>query len=98
MAALDSDANIQTDEVAFTFIIPTNVGPYVDPGGDQAITYPTNSVYLNGGNSSGSTSIIASYQWSEVSGPNTANIVNPNSSFTQVNGLVPELINSHYCY
>jgi hypothetical protein len=87
--AEDSNGNVQTDQVAFTFIIPTNVGPYVDPGGDQAITYPTNSIYLNGGNSSGSTSIISSYQWAQVYGPNTANIVNPNSSFTQVTGLVP---------
>ncbi|HSY76123.1 MAG TPA: hypothetical protein VK890_04660, partial [Bacteroidia bacterium] len=89
LAAFDNAGNIQTDEVAYTFMIPTNVGPYVDPGGDQAITFPTNSVFLNGGNSSGSTSIISSYQWSQLFGPNTANIVNPNSSFTQVNGLVP---------
>jgi hypothetical protein len=89
LAVIDSNNNIQTAQVAYVFNIPTNVGPYVDPGGDQKITCPSNSIYLNGGNSSGSTSTISTYQWSQISGPNTADIINPNSSFTQVTGLVP---------
>jgi hypothetical protein len=88
LCVTDSNGNINTDTVSYFVNVPSNVPPVANPGGDQEITLPTNTVILNGASSSGSTSIIQSYQWTQLSGPNTSSIVSPTASYTQVNGLV----------
>jgi len=55
-------------------------------GPDQTITQPTDFVLLNGDGSSG---INKTYAWTEISGPNTANILTPAEIFTTVTGMIP---------
>lgn len=88
LCVTDSNGNVNTDTVSYFVNIPSNVPPVSIPGGDQLITLPTNTVVLNGASSSGSTSIIQSYLWTQVSGPNTAAIESPTASYTNVNGLI----------
>ncbi|HWA32372.1 MAG TPA: peptidoglycan-binding protein [Candidatus Paceibacterota bacterium] len=48
-----------------------NQSPTADAGPDQTITLPTDSVTLDGSGSSDPDGTIASYVWTEVSGPST---------------------------
>jgi hypothetical protein len=73
---------------AQTVVISTNIPPTADAGNDQIIQAPLSSVQLDGSNSSDSDGTIASYSWSQISGPNSSNIVSPNQSITIVNGLI----------
>ena len=67
---------------------PPNVLPVANAGGDQSITWPTNSVTLNGTASADAEGTISSYSWSKVSGPPLFSIGNPNASSTQVTNLM----------
>jgi hypothetical protein len=60
-------------------------GVVANAGVNQTITLPTSTVTLNG---SGSTGTITSYLWTELSGPNTATILNAVGASTSVTGLV----------
>lgn len=62
------------------------VPPIADAGIDQSIMLPTNSVVLDGSNSSDSDGTIVSYSWSKLSG-GIVNIVSPTSAITNVDGL-----------
>jgi endo-1,4-beta-D-glucanase Y len=63
-----------------------NVPPTAIPGEDQVVLTPVTSTTLNGSGSDDGE--IVSYEWSQTSGPNSANIVSPNSASTEVNGLI----------
>ena len=65
-----------------------NKAPVADAGSDQTITLPTNNVTLSGSGKDAD-GTIASYQWSQISGPSEATIRDVNSSSTDVNGLTP---------
>ncbi|MBZ5855762.1 PKD domain-containing protein [Flavihumibacter profundi] len=65
-----------------------NQAPVANAGADQFITLPTNSVTLNGGNSSDADGSITSYKWSQVSGPGTAVFANANAASTAASSLV----------
>lgn len=54
-------------------------------GNNQTITLPTSTVSLSG---SGSTGVITSYLWSQVSGPNVPTITTPTTVGTTVTGLI----------
>ena len=77
--------------------------PVASAGGDQTITLPVSTITLTGGGqigtaqasggtgsttSSTSTTIIKSYQWSQVSGPNNATFANAKAAQTAVSGLI----------
>ncbi|HVW59881.1 MAG TPA: T9SS type A sorting domain-containing protein [Puia sp.] len=73
--------------------------PTVSAGADQSVTQPASSVTLTGSGAgysssgtssagSSSASNITSYQWSQVSGPNTAAFGNAKAAQTTVTGLV----------
>jgi hypothetical protein len=62
--------------------------PTVNAGPDLTITLPVDSVTLSG-SAHDSVSRITGYIWSEVSGPNTAQIVTDGAPKTVVTGLVP---------
>jgi endoglucanase len=66
---------------------PANQPPTVNAGADQTITLPTSSLSLNG-TASDPDGTIASYTWSQVSGPNTATFSSASSASTTVSGLV----------
>jgi beta-glucosidase len=48
--------------------------PVADAGADQTITLPTNCVTLDGTRSTDPNGTISAYQWTQVSGPNTATL------------------------
>lgn len=64
-----------------------NQAPNADAGNDVTVQLPTSTTNLSG---SGSTDdvLIASYAWSQISGPNSATIGSPNSMNTSVSNLV----------
>jgi pimeloyl-ACP methyl ester carboxylesterase len=72
---------------SYTPVSNHNYTPVVNAGTDQNITLPNNSVSLNGSATSANGS-IASYNWTQVSGPNTAAIANAWSAQTSVSNLV----------
>jgi hypothetical protein len=67
--------------------VAPNQAPSSNAGSDQSITLPTNTVTLIGGGSDVD-GTIASVQWVQLSGPSTGVIVSPNSTTTNVTGLI----------
>jgi hypothetical protein len=65
----------------------SNQSPVANAGPDQTITLPTNSVTLNGSGNDPDGS-VASYSWTQVSGPSSAAIASPSQASTTVNNLV----------
>ena len=57
-------------------------------GPDQTIYQPTNTVTVDGSNSSSTGGSITSYVWSQVSGPSIAVITNPNVASTTISVFV----------
>lgn len=86
LCATDVNGNVVVDNVQFTIDIPVNDAPVADPGEDKIVVLPSDS-FLNGSASSDADG-IASYQWTQLSGPNAATIVSPMSSYTDVTGLI----------
>lgn len=75
------------EEVTITgFVNPTY--PAADAGLDKTVQLPLSTVYLDGSGSYDPSGTIVFYNWQQLSGPNSANIVSPNSAQTTVNGLV----------
>ena len=67
---------------------PTNAAPVANAGSDLFITLPTNTVTLNGSNSTDSDGNIATYKWTKVSGPASGTLANSNAASTGVSGLL----------
>ncbi|OUJ67422.1 FG-GAP-like repeat-containing protein, partial [Hymenobacter crusticola] len=65
-----------------------NQAPVANAGANQSLTLPTNTVTLNGSASSDADGTVASYQWAQVSGPNTATFNNPTVAQPTVSNLV----------
>ncbi|RAJ91046.1 putative secreted protein (Por secretion system target) [Larkinella arboricola] len=63
----------------FILVNQANQSPVARAGADQTITMPTNSVVLNGSTSSDPEGGALTYQWTQRSGPNTANLSSPTS-------------------
>jgi len=87
LTVIDNSGATATDIVSITVNAAANIPPVANAGIDQTITLPTNTVALSGSGSD-SDGTVVSYAWTEISGPSGYNIVNPNSSFTDVTGLV----------
>lgn len=66
----DNAGYIGTDDVTVT-VNGANGSPTADAGPDKTITLPTNSTILNGSGTD-TDGTIASYSWSQFSGPSTA--------------------------
>jgi hypothetical protein len=75
------DSSVATMTLTVNPVIPVANG-----GGNQTIQLPTNSVLLSGLSSTGS---ISSYQWRQVSGPNTGVFSSPTNATTNYSGLIP---------
>jgi len=86
---LATDNNTGTISANDTIVV-TSTAPgaiTVNAGSDQTITLPTNSATLTG-TASQVNGTIASYKWSQVSGPSTATITSATLAQTTVTGLV----------
>ncbi|MGL1886949.1 MAG: cellulase family glycosylhydrolase [Reichenbachiella sp.] len=64
-----------------------NTAPVANAGGNVSVTSPTTTASLTGSGSDAESDPL-SYAWSQVSGPNNANIANSNSAATGLSGLV----------
>jgi len=84
----DNDGDTDTDQVTVTVNpAPPNSPPVANVGTDQEITLPTSSVSVTGSGSDSDGS-IASYAWTQVSGPNTATITPTNQPAVTFSNLI----------
>lgn len=67
-------------------IVVTNQPPKANAGADITITFPTNTATLSGSGTDVD-GTIASYSWTQMSGPSTATIASPNAASTTVSSL-----------
>ena len=91
-SSLASDGGIYRPKVSAIEILnvtgsTSNQPPTANAGADQTITLPTNSVALNGSGSD-MDGTIATYSWSQVSGPNTATFSDKAVAKPTVSGLI----------
>jgi len=68
---------------------PVNQVPVPRAGNDTVITWPANSVVLNGAGSFDPDGSIISYQWRRVSGPTQFTIASPTQATTTASNLLP---------
>ena len=83
----DNKGATGTDIIQVIVNAAGNIPPVANAGSDQIITLPVNTITLSGSGSDAD-GTVASYMWTQISGPSGYNIVNANSPFTDVSGLV----------
>jgi gliding motility-associated-like protein len=94
LTVTDNDALKGTDQVIVKVLpTPPNAAPVADAGVDKSITLPVNQVNLIGSGTD-SDGTIATYAWSQDSGPSTATI----SPTTQAATLVSNLAQGVYVF
>ena len=89
LTATDNDGATATDDMTVTVntAAPANEAPVANAGSNRTITLPTNNTTLSGSGTD-SDGTIASYRWTQVSGPSTA-LINPvTAASTTVSSLV----------
>ena len=79
-----SYVQVYVDGVA---VLP-NVAPIADVAAVSPITLPSNSVTLNGASSFDSDGAIVIYNWTQVSGPSAATLINAATNTATANNLV----------
>jgi len=82
----DSGATAKAQVKVIVNNAAANQSPVANAGANQTLTLPTNSTSLNGSASSDPDGTIASYSWSQVSGPG-GTITNATGASTTVIGL-----------
>lgn len=82
----DGSNQSSTDNVSVLVKLPDNQPPRANAGRNSTITLPQNWVTLNASASTADIK-IRGYQWSQVTGPNTANIMDANSSVANATSL-----------
>ncbi|GAO44318.1 hypothetical protein FPE01S_03_03560 [Flavihumibacter petaseus NBRC 106054] len=90
LTVTDNDGATDTDDVTVTVAASTttpNVAPVAEAGSSKTVTLPTSSTTLSGSGTDSDGS-IASYKWSQVSGPNTSSFNSSSSSSCTVSNLV----------
>jgi hypothetical protein len=65
-----------------------NIPPTANAGADQSITYPSQSSVTLAGSGTDVDGYVVAYQWSQVSGPNTATISPATLPTTTASGLI----------
>jgi len=88
LTVTDNNGAQATATVKITVGTVTNQLPVAKAGNDLSIAYPNASAILNGSGSFDPDGTIVSYAWRQISGPSTANILQPNSSTTGIQQLV----------
>ena len=86
LTVTDDKGATDSDEVIVT-VTTENVLPVANAGADKSITLPENSVTVNGSGSDADGS-IASFAWSQVSGPASATITNGSTATVLIEDLV----------
>ncbi|WP_375434373.1 malectin domain-containing carbohydrate-binding protein [uncultured Hymenobacter sp.] len=75
------------DQMSVTVNSATNTAPVANAGADKTVTLPTSSVTLDGSGTD-TNGQIASYAWTQVSGPNTATFTSKTVAQPTVSGLI----------
>jgi dienelactone hydrolase len=89
LTVTDNTGTTATDDVVVTVNAAANQAPVANAGTDQTITLPQNSVTLSGSGTDAD-GTIASYQWSQVSGPSKTGFTSSSSTIA-INNLVEGL-------
>ncbi len=88
LTVTDDDGNTATDQAqVIVQSEPANVAPVANAGADKSITLPQNSVTVTGSGSD-SDGGIATWRWTQISGPSTATLTGAASATVQVSDLV----------
>ncbi|WP_250419078.1 PKD domain-containing protein [Pontibacter deserti] len=89
LAVTDNQGASAEDQVVVTVnsATATNQAPVANAGPDKTITLPTNSTQLNGSGTDAD-GAIASYAWSQISGPSTATFSSTTAAQPTVSGLL----------
>ncbi|MFT4022416.1 MAG: PKD domain-containing protein [Flavihumibacter sp.] len=87
LTVTDNKGGTNSDLVTITVQPAAVVPPTANAGPDVTITLPGNNTTLNGSGSFDPDGTITAYLWTQVSGPRTANILNPASATTVVNTM-----------
>ncbi len=86
LTVTDDSGAISNDSVTVT-VNPANQPPVAIAGSDTTIYLPVSSFQLNASNSYDPDGNITSYQWQEISGPNTAVASSMNGTVVDLSGL-----------
>lgn len=87
LAATDNSGATSVDTAQIVVNPAPNVGPTADAGGDKSINLPTNSVVLTG-DGTDTDGTIASYAWTQLSGPSSATLTGASSNILTASDLV----------
>ncbi|MBX2888279.1 MAG: hypothetical protein KF829_06470, partial [Ferruginibacter sp.] len=87
LTVTDNSGSTGADQVSVTVLPQPNQAPTANAGSDITITLPQNATTLNGSGSDVDGTVV-SYQWEQISGPNSATITNANAAVANVSGLV----------
>lgn len=87
LRATDNSGDTATATMQIT-VNAANNPPVANAGVDQTLTLPTNSTTVDGSGSTDAEAPIVGYLWTQLSGPNTALISNPNTVSTTISGVV----------
>lgn len=82
----DGSNQSSTDNVSVLVKLPDNQPPHANAGHNATIVLPQNWCQLNA-NESKADIKIRGYKWTQVSGPNTANVLEANTSLANATGL-----------
>ena len=84
-----NDGGFNLGRLSFTFNRDLDYNPPISNAGDDLLVIlPNNSATLDGSLSSDLDSDVLNFQWTQVYGPNTADISSPFSQLTEVHGLI----------
>jgi len=86
LTVTDNAGATASDQVTLT-VIDSNQAPVANAGGNVTVTLPTNSTNLIGSGSDADGS-VASYAWTQVSGPSTATLTNATNPTVTVSNLL----------
>jgi hypothetical protein len=94
LTVTDNQGATATSDVNIILSGGNNEAPTANAGWNQNLVLPTNSATLNGSASSDPDGSIVSYQWTQISGPTTAPMSNPNG----VSNIVTNMIAGTYTF
>src|SRR5579871_4359058 len=88
LTVTDNKGASASDSITITVAAALNQPPVANAGSSETITLPVDSVTLDGTKSSDADGTIASYNWVQVSGPSTSNIIGGTTASPLVSSLV----------
>ena len=87
LTVTDNYSSESRDTVSLTVNNLQNNAPIANAGNDTSINLPAHGYQLDGTASTDIDGIITSYQWRQISGPQTLQLTNPNNAITTFNNI-----------